>query len=96
MEENTTVVGFWKGRKDVGGGVRSINVAKEVPLKCVVDKLMSALGIYNARSSFRQYVVDGLSTDRHIIKIRHRFMCSKAWVDAMDFRLWRKHGWYRR
>ena len=39
-------------------------------------------------SGFQGYLINGLSQDLQIVKIRSRYTCSKQRVDAMDFKLW--------
>ena len=40
------------------------------------------------RGKFQRRIIDGLSKELQIVKIRNKYTCNKQRVDAMDFKLW--------
>lgn len=40
------------------------------------------------RGRFQRRIIDGLSEELQIVKIRNKYMCNRQRVDAMDFKLW--------
>lgn len=74
--------------------VRILGCSEQVPIACVVDKLMNLEMSSNkamfhvSRRWFQSIVLDKLSQDLQIVKVRNRFQCNKRRVDAMDFKLW--------
>lgn len=63
----------------------------QVPLSHAVDKLVraaSSLEVEKSRKWFQQKLLDGLSEELGIVKVKNRFVCNEAKVEAIHFRLW--------
>ena len=44
--------------------------------------------LHRFRGKFQRQIIDGLSKELQIVKIRNKYICNKQRVDAMDFKLW--------
>lgn len=53
-----------------------------------VEQARSAQKLDRFRGKFQRKIIDGLSKELQIVKIRNKYMCNKQRVDAMDFKLW--------
>lgn len=71
--------------------VRGFHSTEQVPIGYAVERLLSdirsAKNFCNSQRWHRQHLVDHLSQDLQIVKVRNRYMCNKRRVDAMDFKL---------
>jgi hypothetical protein len=75
--------------------VRGFHSTEQVPIGYAVERLLSdirsAKNFCNSQRWYRRHLVDHLSQDLQIVKVRNRYMCNKRRVDAMDFKLWFFH-----
>jgi len=75
--------------------VRGIHSTEQVPIKYAVEKLLgdirSGKGFSNSRQWYQQHLIQRLSRQLQIVKVRNRYMCNKQRVDAMDLKLWFLH-----
>lgn len=53
-----------------------------------VGEARSVQSLNRFRGKFQRQIIDGLSKELQIVKIRNKYMCNKHRVDAMDFKLW--------
>lgn len=53
-----------------------------------VREVRSVESLNRFRGKFQRDIVDGLSKELQIVKLRNKYMCNKQRVDAMDFKLW--------
>ncbi len=53
-----------------------------------VREVRSVRSLNRFRGKFQRQIIDGLSKELQIVKIRNKYMCNKQRVDAMDFKLW--------
>lgn len=72
--------------------VKELHFKEQVPIRYAVERLLSDIqSVKNSSNSQRwhqRHLVDFLSQDLQIVKVRNRYMCNKQQVDAMDFKLW--------
>ncbi|PVH82017.1 hypothetical protein DL98DRAFT_415764 [Cadophora sp. DSE1049] len=75
--------------------VRGIHPAEQVPIGYAVEKFLSdTRSVSNSSKRRRQReLIDCLSQDLQIVKVRNRYMCDKRRVNAMDFKLWSFYRW---
>jgi hypothetical protein len=74
--------------------VMGISSAGQVPIAYAVDRLVDAArsaNLYNSRAWHQRNLIYSPSKELEISKVRNRYACSKARVDAMDFKLWQDH-----
>ena len=75
--------------------VRGLHSTEQVPIGYAVERLLgdirSVKNFCNSQWWHRRHLVDHLSQDLQIVKVRNRYMCNKRRVDAMDFKLWFFH-----
>lgn len=53
-----------------------------------VREVRSVESLNRFRGKFQRDIVDGLSKELQIVKLRNKYICNKQRVDAMDFKLW--------
>ena len=53
-----------------------------------VREVRSVQSLSRLRGKFQRQIIDGLSKELQIVKIRNKYMCNKQRVDAVDFKLW--------
>ena len=53
-----------------------------------VSEVKSVQSLHRFRGKFQRRIIDDLSKELQIVKIRNKYMCNKQRVDAMDFKLW--------
>jgi len=86
-----------KKMDDIMEYVRGLHPAEQVSIGYAVEKLLSdTRSVSNSSNSQRwhqRHLINYLSQDLQIVKVRNRYMCDKRRVDAMDFKLW---SYYRR
>lgn len=74
------------------GCVRELHSTEQVPIKYALKRLLSDIrsveSLSNSQHWFQRHLIDRLSQDLQIVKVRNRYMCNKRRVDAMDFKLW--------
>lgn len=75
--------------------VRAIQSRVQVPIAYAVDMLMSQIrSIQSVQLSphsqrwYQRIMIESLSQDLQIKKVRNRYVCSNARADAMDFKIW--------
>jgi len=56
--------------------------------KSEVREVRSVQSLNRFRGKFQRRIIDDLSKELQIVKIRNKYMCNKQRVDAMDFKLW--------
>lgn len=75
--------------------LRSLHSGDQVPLAYAVDKFgaqFRAIHYYSKSPRwYQRRIVENLSHDLQVVKLRNRYMCSKQRVDGMDFELWWDH-----
>ena len=52
-----------------------------------VREARSVRSLNRFRGEFQRRIIDGLSKELQIVKIRNNYMCNKQRVDAIDFKL---------
>ena len=70
---STEQISLWDALKKHRSGVREVG---------------SVQSLHRFRGNFQRRIIDGLSNELQIVKIRNKYMCNKQRVDAMDFKLW--------
>jgi hypothetical protein len=77
--------------------VRGLDSTEQVPIAYAVERLMSEIRsvrrFCNSRRWHQRDLVNHLSQDLEIVKVRNRYVCNKRRVDAIDFKLWYFHRW---
>ena len=72
--------------------VQKIHSTEQTPIARAVDKLVSEVtsveNVSNSRRWFQRHLIDHLSQELQVVKIRNKYMCNKQRVDAMDYKLW--------
>jgi len=72
--------------------VRGLHSTEQVPIGYAVEKFLSdTRSLPNSCNSQRWHqrdIINCLSQDLQIVKVRNRYMCNKRRVDGMDFKLW--------
>ncbi len=75
--------------------MRKIRSTEQVSYWNALEKYRSEVGdvrsvqsLNRFRGKFQRRIIDGLSKELQIVKIRNKYMCNKLRVDAMDFKLW--------
>lgn len=53
-----------------------------------VREVGSVQSLHRFRGKFQPRIINALSKELQIVKIRNKYMCNKQRVDAMDFKLW--------
>ncbi|KAH9210806.1 hypothetical protein DL95DRAFT_512602, partial [Leptodontidium sp. 2 PMI_412] len=69
--------------------VRGIHPAEQVPIGYTVEKLLNDTRsvLNSSKRRHQRHLIECLSQDLQIVKVRNRYMCDKRRVDAMDFKL---------
>ena len=74
---------------------RKIRLREQISLRDALKKCKSEVrevgsvqSLHRFRGKFQRRIIDGLSKELQIVKIRNKYMCNKQRVDAMDFELW--------
>lgn len=77
--------------------VRAVRSTEQVPFSYAIDKLLhdvrSVKGQCNSRRWHQRDLLDELSRDLQIVKVRNRYVCNKGRFDVMDFKLWSSRKW---
>ena len=77
--------------------VQKIRSTQQIPIARAVDKLISEVrsveNFSNSRRWFQRHLIDHLSKELQIVKIRNKYIRNKQRVDAMDFKLWYFADW---
>lgn len=71
--------------------VRGIPSTEQVPISYCVERCMGEASVnhfHNSRRWYHRSLLNKLSQELAIVKVRNRYVCSKQRVDAMDFKLW--------
>jgi len=75
--------------------VRKVRLTEQVSYWNALEKyrsefreVRSVRSLNRFRGKFQRRIIDGLSKELQIVKIRNKYMCNKQRVDAMDFKLW--------
>jgi hypothetical protein len=78
--------------------VRALQSADQVPIAYAVERLMieirSMENFSNSQRWLQCHLINNLSEDLQILKVRNKWMCNKERVDAMDFKLWFFRRWF--
>lgn len=71
--------------------VRSIQSTKQVPISYAIRKAFGESSLHSSdrsnRAQYRMILLNMFCQDLQIVKARNGYMCNKARVDAIDFKL---------
>ena len=75
---------------------RKLRLTEQISFLAAFERYRSQVGhkrsLQRFRGKFQRRIIDGLSKELQIVKIRNKYMCNKQRVDAVDFKLWFSRG----
>lgn len=98
-EMEKEILALREGEKDsMMKDIRRLPLTDQVPIAYAVDKLLDyerSKNCSNSRQWCQRYLINVLSQDLQIVKIRNRYKCNKRRVDVLDFKVWFVKDWLR-